>query len=129
MAAGKRKWGSRKAPGRTDEAPAATHHAELAAKARAFDNMPAVERAAAVMHLVYFATTTRADVDWKSSLPENWLDLEENARIFNLKIMETWAESPVLFELWVEAVRRLIREQGPPRRPKRNPADQTRRSD
>jgi hypothetical protein len=82
--------------------------------------MPASERAAALMHLVYYATIDRPDVEWSSTLPRNWVDLDDRARAFNLAILETWAENPALFELWVEAVRGLISQQRPPRRAKRN---------
>lgn len=79
----------------------------LAERAQALGNMDETELAAAIMHLVYFHTTTRDDVDWRTALPENWIDLDDKARTFNLKILETWAENPELLDRWVDAVRRL----------------------
>ena len=127
MVAGKQKRASRSVPANTGRPPTIVEKTELALRAQAFDNMPPTERVAALMHLVYIVATQRPDVDWTPSLPENWVDLEDRARNFNLKIMETWAENPALFEIWVEAVRGLIADHRSAKRSKPNPAGKANR--
>lgn len=65
------------------------------------------ERAAALAHYIYTLTYRRMGPNWESRVPEEWADLSEDARQFNLVSAEMWAESRQVLDAWQEAIRAI----------------------
>ena len=61
------------------------------------------ERAAAIAHWVYTATA-RALPEWQSRVPEDWENLPESARQFNLASVDTWARLEEVTRAWIDAI-------------------------
>jgi len=62
------------------------------------------ERAAAIAHWVY-VKTTHGTTGWETRVADAWNDLDQSARDFNLRSIETWADEEGVLESWVESVK------------------------
>ena len=65
------------------------------------------ERAAALAHYIYILTQRRTDQNWQVRVPEEWSDLNEEARAFNLASAETWASAKEILAAWQEAIQAI----------------------
>jgi hypothetical protein len=69
------------------------------------DSLSTNERAAAIAHRIYMLTAERAD--WTTRVPEEWEELSDEARSYNLESIKTWVEEARLFDSWLQAVNEL----------------------
>ena len=65
------------------------------------------ERAAALAHYIYILTQHRNDQNWQVRVAEEWSDLSEEARSFNLASAEMWASAKGILAAWQEAIQAI----------------------
>jgi hypothetical protein len=74
---------------------------------RSLESADPIERAAAIAHRVYVYTAQR--VGWELRVPEDWHELDAEAKTFNAEAAKTWADDDELYEAWVEAMKEVRR--------------------
>ena len=68
-------------------------------------NLSPNERAAAIAHRIYVSTAERSH--WATRVPEEWEELSDEVRAYNLESIKTLIEEPRLFDSWLEAMNEL----------------------